>query len=670
MLKRLAEVAEQLGQKQVFSVLRSMQRGGQKKLSEKKAGELLKFGQQLLSLKLEQEAFDTFGLILRYYPNNFQALTYSAAILEQANMQQDALGFYRKALSIQPHNSVLTSRLAKCLLATGALNEAMLIVEKALAKQPVEPSFISLLSDILIAKGECDRARLLLKELLARDPGEIEANFKLANLLLAQKSYQEVVRIFSSLNQIYPQNLMIKAHLSYALVLNEEFEQGRAQALEVLRKDASQPKALLAMGLFHFSFRANFCIANKYFLKALALTPNDIECLVNCGFMFQKLGAFDNALHYYEKVLKLEPNNREVKENIAIIFREQNNFKKHFELFEYRNKPQLINPDTPEWDGRSGLSGKDVLILHEQGLGDLFNECWYFHLLDLIGCRATIQVDERTLALFENTFPGFDFISTQNRLVSEKKYDFYLSRSSLGLLYWPHFYSLFLLKSTQWNHSHVQWLKATTASDKSNKDCLTIGVSWRSGMQTKGRGLEYFTAECFAQFLNGLDATFVNLQYGITEEETNVLKRVLGDKIQFPEIDLKDDQEALAGIISGLDGVLAVCNAVLALASALGIYGCWTQPSTKTQLCQGAFLPPHLINTNKLLIDPKQPETAAQETGLTTFMRQKSAYKMVDGRVVAQELLHSGLEELLDNEIYNTHDLSGHRAWIQQIVAG
>lgn len=106
-----------------------------------------------------------------------------------------------------------------------------------------------------------------------------------------------------------------------------------------------------------------------------------------------------------------------------------------------------------------------------------------------------------------------------------------------------------------------------------------IGVVWRSELCDAMRSIHYVEAADLAP-LSSLDRTFVCLQYDATETERDVLASIFGTRIVFvDDIDLRDDFESTAGIVSELDAVVGVGTTVTELAAAVGTTTIFLQPN-------------------------------------------------------------------------------------------
>jgi ADP-heptose:LPS heptosyltransferase len=100
-----------------------------------------------------------------------------------------------------------------------------------------------------------------------------------------------------------------------------------------------------------------------------------------------------------------------------------------------------------------------------------------------------------------------------------------------------------------------------------------VGISWRSGRFDGGdRALQYAPLKAWAEFLRGVDATFVCAQYGHGEEEIAELQRLSGRQILVPQaLDQKQELDRSCAMLSALDVLLGAPTAVSWLAAGAGV---------------------------------------------------------------------------------------------------
>lgn len=96
-----------------------------------------------------------------------------------------------------------------------------------------------------------------------------------------------------------------------------------------------------------------------------------------------------------------------------------------------------------------------------------------------------------------------------------------------------------------------------------------IGLAWRSMRLVGNRGRHYLAVEDLTP-LASVDADFWLLQINATEEEKDFIRRHVTLR-EMPELDLKDDFEGQAALISSLDAVISPLTTTAELSGSLGV---------------------------------------------------------------------------------------------------
>ncbi|KZX81718.1 hypothetical protein A3715_06875 [Oleiphilus sp. HI0009] len=245
-----------------------------------------------------------------------------------------------------------------------------------------------------------------------------------------------------------------------------------------------------------------------------------------------------------------------------------------FELYENRPvalwlKQYCESNGACYWDGASDLKNKHVLVYAEQGLGDQIRYAYFIKRLVAEAKKVSIIYDARLYPVIQHMYPDVECLATESltpEILHDVSPEFCLCVGSLGLRYSDGLYDSKLLEDGFFSYEGDQ-------SDLPVKDSSKpiIGLCWRSIKILKERNEWYCTAQEFAQMLSGIEATFISLQYGLSDEEREAFRSEGLELIELYGIDLKDDQASLAHIISQLDSVVSVSTAMSELAGACGV---------------------------------------------------------------------------------------------------
>ena len=222
----------------------------------------------------------------------------------------------------------------------------------------------------------------------------------------------------------------------------------------------------------------------------------------------------------------------------------------------------------PTWTGEQGA---DVFVWKEQGIGDEIMFSSTLSEMNEKSGKLIVECDKRLIPLYERSFSS-DITFTDNRFqVNEADYDNHIALGSL-LKYFRHGLEDFGRVSSGWlkaDPERVDYLRGKLSTGESDK---IIGISWFTNSSRKKSSKRNILLESLMGYLKQVPANFVSLQYGDTREEIEKLSKDQGIELNsLDEIDLYNDIDGLAALISACDVVISIDNLTVHLAGALGI---------------------------------------------------------------------------------------------------
>ena len=182
-----------------------------------------------------------------------------------------------------------------------------------------------------------------------------------------------------------------------------------------------------------------------------------------------------------------------------------------------------------------------------------------------------VECDKRLLTLYQRSFPkSIKFLHDRNK-VNERDYDSHIALGSI--------LKHFRLALNDFSKTSGGWLKADPIATNQYRKTLTagknqklIGISWFTNSAKALAFQRNVTLDRFTMLLNQIPAKFVNLQYGDTVEDISWMNSNLIGKIdEIDKLDLFNDIDGLAALISACDTVISVDNVNVHLAGALGV---------------------------------------------------------------------------------------------------
>jgi tetratricopeptide (TPR) repeat protein len=316
---------------------------------------------------------------------------------------------------------------------------------------------------------------------------------------------------------------------------------------------------------------------------AIALDPRHAPAHLTLAIIEGAHGRSAEALAAFERALKLLPNFPEARFNRATLLMRQGllsegarDLEARWQLPEALGRSKRRPFRQPQWRGQS-LNGKSLLVWGEQGIGDEVRTAALLPDLVARGEHVVVECESRLLSIFERSLPGISFVprttppqaETTARLVG-----YQIAAEDLVEFLRPSLTDFsghrpYLHADARRATATAERLAARIAQPKDTRD-IRIGISWLS------RNTEFFDLKStalvdWAPIFKTRNASFIDLQYGETDDERVSVERKHGIQlVRLPELDLKQDMEGLAALISNCDLIITVSNITAHLAGALG----------------------------------------------------------------------------------------------------
>lgn len=307
---------------------------------------------------------------------------------------------------------------------------------------------------------------------------------------------------------------------------------------------------------------------------AVCLSPDFFEGLTNLANLFLEIGSVDNAILNYDRASRLSPNDPSPLWNASLAHLSRGDFRAGWLLHESRFAAEAVNterlPNIPNYTAELHQF-VSVLVTSEQGIGD---EIMFGSLLrDFRACVGSlaIQVDPRLAPLFRRSFSGTAEIKEKGRYDPRFLPSAQIPLGTIGM----HLRN----RPEDFQGKNGGYLLADQHRASTYRALLaargrapTIGISWRTSNQNSAwkRNIDLPTIiDVLAEFFP--TARLVNLQYGDVQGEIVDPKVSRPDVLwRCPQLDLTNDLDGVAALISACDAVLTIGNTTAHIAGALG----------------------------------------------------------------------------------------------------
>lgn len=437
------------------------------------------------------------------------------------------------------------------LSAQGRHAEAIAQFEQALATKPDDSGVLFALGNTAQQLGMGAAAEQFYRQVLALEPARLEALVNLANLLRAAGQFDAAIALLQPALARTPESPEL--HLTLGSAFREK------------GKDES---------------------AIAHYRAALAARTDYAPALANLADMLCDAGMRATARTLYDAAIKAEPKNPQARLNRAILHLLNGDLKEGWRDYaarlEISGKVPALSTEQrlASWTG--GLSKKTRLLVRaEQGVGD---QILFASLIPDLAARAraeggsvVLECEPRLVSLFARSFPDvtvkpaaiktiggipvadYGWLKTAggaNAVTMMGTLPRYL-RGRLTDFPGPH--AFLVPDADQIAHWKTQFGKKA------------IGVCWRSGKSGGHRSIQYAPLKTWGDFLRGIEAPLVCVQYDATSEEVTELESLSGRKLIVPQgIDQKNELDRTAALMAALDCVVTAPTAVSWLSACVG----------------------------------------------------------------------------------------------------
>ena len=468
-----------------------------------------------------------------------------------------------------------------------------------------------------MVNGQYVKVINLCQKLLEKNPEDIDLLLFLGEAQLRTEQFQEALQHFARVVELDNQNIRGINNFGAALLRNNQYKHAieiYEYGLELDPKNydflvnicnayqgLGQPEKSLQTAMRAIELQPNGYMAynnlgtalgdllyleeaRQAYLTAITLNPGYLISVINLAQLEVKFGEHAKGLQHYESALK----NKNITPSYAELIKY---YMSHsllllgeidigWDFYEFGFSPMLPMGawrstrkfKQPRWDGKLETSQR-ILIWREQGLGDeiLFSSC--LGELAEAGMNVILECDPRLIPVFKRTYPEFEIRAEQiNQLGYSTANDFDV-QCPVGSL--PKY---FRRSIPDFDRPTRTWLPEISKLEQIKQrlepyqEKILVGICWSSGSLNIARNKNYTNLIDWQELLTQDHLQFVNLHYGQCEAEILEVEKALGISIlRWPDIDLRNDLEAVLALISQLDCVCSVATSVSIMAGIAGV---------------------------------------------------------------------------------------------------
>jgi tetratricopeptide (TPR) repeat protein len=261
----------------------------------------------------------------------------------------NALIFMRLAVYLAPDHGLAWTAL-------GEINARIRQPERAIeaysaipAGSPLRPVAESQTALLLQSIGKPDEAIALIGGAIAARPDDLRAVETLADLLRTQKKWTDAVAAYSRgielVGTVQPSDWRWFFFRGVAYERSKQWPKAEADFRKALELNSEQPQVLNYLAYTWADMGVNLEEATVMLEKAVKLAPRDGHIIDSLGWVYYRLGRYDDALRELERAILLVPAEAVVNEHLGDVYWKVG--RKREAVFKWRHALAL-NPEPEE----------------------------------------------------------------------------------------------------------------------------------------------------------------------------------------------------------------------------------------------------------------------------------------------------------------------------------
>ena len=495
--------------------------------------------------------------------NYAEAWNNIGVIRERLQNFDEAGRAYKKAIKCNPQYTSALFHLGNLHQQSQHFDEAKTLYTKVLSLDPNHLKTLINLSLILEQNKEYTNALSLLYRALELNPTDIEALNNIGFILRAQEQHEEAVEYFTRAIELQEDSSKSHSNLGASHLELEQFDAAKRAFLRAIEIDPMNVEAITNLAVC-YEQTDHPEKAIKEYERAIRIDGNHMPALNGLGALLKLQGKADDAYDIFERANKIDPTFADTRYNLATTQLGMGKFSVGFKNYTSRPSRLSLNFNTSIETLDMDLTGKQVLLIKDQGIGDEIFFLRFAPQLKQRGATVSYLASEKARPLLERVSYIDNLYDEENKSI---KADIYLSVADL-----PH---VLEIQDDQTLPAPITLAKPEeqVADLKAQLKALGpppyIGLTWRGGTRKKHMLYKEIELDKLAAAVKDIEGTFIALQRLPEDNEINDISNHLGKKIHdFTGFNEKLDQ--MMGLLFLLDEYIGVSNTNMHLRASLG----------------------------------------------------------------------------------------------------
>ncbi len=416
------------------------------------------------------------------------------------------------------------------------------------------------------SKGNFSKAKEIYESLLKTNPNNLAALQNYGTLLSQTKEYKKAEDIFEKCLKIKPKDHLLLYNYGKCFHDQKIFEKAIKFYEESFKIEPKKNLSIYNMGNIYFS-KGEFEKAISAFKRSIEVNPENFLAHNNLALSYKSIGNFSDSLKSHRNAIEKNQSYVDGHVNYSTQLLMLEKFQEGFEEYEWRKKSKSfsdyinyskLNLTSKVWNGEN-LNNKKLLVIAEQGIGDLIQFARYLYLIKKkYNVEMILYLKSKKFSHFFDE-KNFTIISEGNKIPNHDYHNHMLSLLKIFLKE----KNLFCKPVNFFQRNKEVEIKWSERLKKYKG--LKIGINSSTSMLTKDIPMKYF-----ARLASSFDFKFIVIQKEVNKNE---LKEISNKKniLNFPDLD--SSKQAFIDsieIIKNLDVVITADTSTAHLSATLG----------------------------------------------------------------------------------------------------
>ncbi|MDH3376589.1 MAG: tetratricopeptide repeat protein [Gammaproteobacteria bacterium] len=510
------------------------------------------------------EANDVFQRVVSVKDDYVEAHYNLGNTFRDLHRYEEAASEYQRVLDLDPGYVNAYNDIGLLHLGSQRYHEAIQQFKIALELEPARFDFHANLANALQSLGELESALIAIHNALALSPNDAKLHNNLGSIYHQQGETAEAIAAFRRSLELEARSLWPLYNLGFLLHQQGDHEQALPLFERAIAIDPDWAASWVNMASILYMLH-RYDEAIDGYRTAIRLHPQMIQAWMNLATTYRRIGDLDNAISCFERSLALQPDHAMSHLGKAIVLLKAGRLEKGWRHYEWRFEVHgrlNIGPQDlarPEWSG-AAFHGKTLLILGEQGMGDVIHFIRYAPMVKQLGGRIVLACAPALMRLLR-TVPEIDeFVDRSEPLRVD--FDYHVSLLSL-----PRIFNTTLATIP----TEVPYLRADDSNivnwqNRIDREQVNVGLVWSGNPDQQENVHRSCPLSAMAPLGRIAGVTYYSLQKGAGAEQ--LLLPPEGLKIVDFTGDLNDLSDT-AALMSALDLTITVDTVTAHLAGAL-----------------------------------------------------------------------------------------------------